>query len=106
MKQTIFLRCDQRGVQGMTKNMPDLYKDEIVVKLNVEIDNKAFGAPSIEQSIYIEDWGGDVDIQDVNIDKPTLTKQEAEMIRAGRIERMKEVLEAQGFSVTRAEASE
>lgn len=90
----------------MTKTMPSIYKDEIVVKLNLEVDNKVFGSPTIEQDIFIEDWGGDVDIQDVNIDKPTLTKEEAAMIRASRIERMKEVLEAQGFTVSRDEAGE
>ena len=106
MKQIIYLRCDSRGVQGMTKTMPSIYKDEIVVKLNLEVDNKVFGSPTIEQDIFIEDWGGDVDIQDVNIDKPTLTKEEAAMIRASRIERMKEVLESQGFVVSRDEAGE
>ena len=51
MRQTLYLRVDRRGVQGMTKSMPNLYKDEIIVKLNLEVNDKAFGVPPIDR-----DW--------------------------------------------------
>lgn len=103
MKQLIYLRVDRRGVQGMTKSMPSLYKDEIVVKLNLEVDDKAFGTPTIEQHVVINDWSSDIDVQDVRFEQNIITQEEADMIRERRLERMKEILESQGYKISKEE---
>ena len=106
MKQTIYLRADRRGVIAMTKSLPSLYKDEIIIKVNVEVADKVFGNPVIEQKVTVTDWASDIDIQDVQMNQAIITQQEADMIRERRLERMKEVLESQGFVVSRDEAGE
>jgi len=103
MRQTIFLRVDRRGVQGMTKSLPGLYKDEIIVKLNVEVADKAFGVPTIEQNVVVNDWSSDIDVQDVEFKQNIITADEAQIIRERRIERMKEILETQGYTITKEE---
>lgn len=87
----------------MTKSMPNIYKDEIIVKLNLEVADKVFGVPTIEQSVVVNDWSSDIDIQDVAFEKHIITEDEAGMIRERRLERMKEVLESQGYQVTKEE---
>lgn len=103
MKQTIYLRADRRSVISMTKSMPGVYKDEIVIKVNVEVDNKVFGTPVIEQSVHVIDWASDIDVKDVRLEQNVITEAEAAMIRESRLERMREVLEGQGYSITRNE---
>jgi hypothetical protein len=104
MRQTIYLRVDRRGVQGMTKSLPGLYKDEIIVKLNVEVADKAFGVPTIEQDVVVNDWSSDIDVQDVEFNQNIITAEEAKIIRERRLERMKEILETQGYEVIKMEA--
>lgn len=103
MRQTIYLRVDRRGVQGMTKSMPSLYKDEIIVKVNLEVNDKAFGAPTVEQDVVVNDWSSDIDVQDVEFNQNIITQEEANMIRERRLERMKEILETQGYEITKKE---
>lgn len=86
MKQTIYLRADRRGIQGMTKSMPSLYKDEIVLKVNVEVADQAFGDPVIEQNVVVNAWAKDIDIQDVAFEQHVITQEEADMIRDRRHE--------------------
>lgn len=100
MNQLIYLRCDSRGVVAMTKSLPSLYKDEVIIKLNVKVADKVFGNPTIEQEISVEDWASDIDVGALSLDRVTITPAEAETLRQGRILAMKKVLEAQGFNVT------
>lgn len=100
MKQTIYLRADRRGIQGMTKSMPSVYKNEIVLKMNVSVDDKAFGAPVIEQDVQVQSWAHEIDINDIAFEQNVITQAEADMIRQARLERMKEVLEGQGYTVS------
>ncbi len=103
MKQTIYLRADRRSVINMTKSMPGVYKDEIVIKVNVEVDDTVFGTPVIEQNVHVVDWAKDIDVKDVRLEQNIITKEEADMIRESRLERMREVLEAQGYTISREE---
>lgn len=103
MKQTIYLRADRRGVIAMTKSIPGLYKDEIIIKVNVEVADKVFGNPVIEQKVTVTDWASDIDVQDVQMNQSIITQQEADMIRERRLERMKEILQSQGYNITRNE---
>lgn len=106
MRQTIFLRVDRSGVRAMTKSLPSLYKDEIIVKLNVDVDNKVFGVPTIEQTVVVRDWGSDIDVKDVEFKQSIITEEEAAIIRERRLERMREILTEQGYTVTKEESQE
>jgi|JI6StandDraft_1071083.scaffolds.fasta_scaffold315909_1 hypothetical protein len=106
MKQTIYLRADRRGVIGMTKGLPSLYKDEIIIKVNVEVADKVFGNPVIEQKVVVQDWASDIDVQDVQMHQNIITQEEAEMIREKRLERMREILENQGYTITKEEETD
>lgn len=106
MKKTIYLRVDRHNVLGMSKTMPSIYKDEIVVKLNLEVKDKVFGSPVIEQNVTVVDWASNIDIQDVEFSKSIITEQEAQMIRERRLQRMKEILESQGFTVVEKSGDE
>lgn len=106
MKQTIYLRADRRSVINMTKSMPGVYKDEIVIKVNVEVDDTVFSTPVIEQNVHVVDWAKDIDVKDVRLEQNIITKEEADMIRESRLERMREVLEAQGYTISREEEPE
>jgi len=103
MKELIYLRVDRSGVKGMTKKAPSIYKDEIIVKLNIEVDNKAFGVPTIEQNVVVNDWSSDIDVKDVAFEQHIITQEEANMIRERRLARMKEILEGQGYQITKPE---
>lgn len=106
MNQTIYLVADRGGVKRMTKSLPSIYKDEIVIKVNVTVAPKAFGTPVIEQDVVVNDWASDIDIQDVEFARNIITKEEADMIRERRLERMKEILETQGYTITKDEDAE
>lgn len=101
MRETIYLRVDRRGVQGMTKKLPGLYKDEIIVKVNVQVADKAFGVPTIEQNVVVNDWSADIDMKDVEFNQNIITAEEAEIIRERRLTRMREILEGQGYTITK-----
>lgn len=83
----------------MTKNLPNLQRGEIPVKLIIEVDQAAFREPVIEQKVTIVDWRQGIDIADVQLTESTITDKEAEMIREQRLERMKKILEDQGYKV-------
>src|SRR4051812_30928589 len=101
MKDTIYLVVDQRGVQRMTKNMPSLYKGEIPIKLSLTVEATAFREPVIEKQVVVEDWREGIDIADVEFKETTITEDEAKLIREQRLQRMAEVLAAQGYHVTK-----
>lgn len=90
----------------MTKSMPGVYKDEIVIKVNVSVDDKVFGTPVIEQNVHVVDWASDIDVKDVRLEQNVITEAEAAMIRESRLARMKEILEEQGYNISRDETEE
>lgn len=100
MKEVIFLVVSRQRVERMTKNLPDLKRGEIPVKIVVEVDAAAFGAPTIERHVHVTDWRQGIDIADVDFREGTITEAEAELIRQRRIEAMRKVLEGQGYTVT------
>ena len=106
MKDVLFLVCNREKVEYMRKTLPDIKRGEILVKLSMEVAPKAFGSPTIEKQIYVEDWKEGIDIEDVEFRKNTITKEEAELIKTKRIEKMKQILENQGYVVEKPEKKE
>lgn len=106
MNQTIYLVADQRGVQRMTKSLPSLGRGEVPIKVDVTIEPGAFRTPVISKEIYINDWREGIDINDVEFKQSVITPKEAEMIRAARMDKMKEILEGQGYTVAKPETEE
>lgn len=106
MIETIYLVVDHNGVQRMTKRIPALYKGEIPVKLTVEVDPGAFKTPVLEKYIVIENWRQGTDIADVEFKENIITEEEAEIIRTRRLDKMQEILEEQGYVVSKAEESD
>lgn len=101
MTETIYLVVDQYSVKRMTKNLPQLNRGEIPIKLELDVETSAFRSPVIEKHVHVEDWRQGVDIADVEFKETTITEEEAEMIRQRRLEKMTEVLQAQGFQVVK-----
>lgn len=106
MKHTIFLVANERGVQRMTKSLPSLNRGEVPIKVDVTIEPGAFRTPVISKEIYIADWREGIDIDDVEFKQSVITQTEADMIRAARMEKMKEILETQGYTISKPEVEE
>lgn len=105
MKDTIYLIVDQRGVQSMRKSFTGTRRGEVCVKLNVEVDKKAFEPPVIEQNVYVNDWRDGIDLEDVQFNQNVITEEEAEMVRQKRLAKMSQILEDQGYKVEAPEVS-
>lgn len=103
MKEVIYLVVSRYKVERMTKNLPTLSRGEIPVKLEFEVNEKAFLEPVISKKVYIEDWRDGIDIADVEFKESIITEEEAAMIRDRRLEKMKGILETQGYQVTKPE---
>lgn len=106
MKETIYLLVDARGVQGMRKSLTTTKRGEVCVKLNIEMPAKAFNPPMLEQTVVINDWRDGIDLEDVQFRNSVITEEEAEVIRQRRLEKMKEVLESQGYKVEKEVSDE
>jgi hypothetical protein len=106
MKEIIYLVVSPYKVERMTKNLPSLHRGEIPVKLTVNVDAKAFREPVISKEVYIEDWREGIDIADVEFKSNIITEEEAEQIRQRRLEKMRDILQEQGYMVTEPEVSE
>lgn len=104
MKQTIYLSVDRWGVNRMTKSLPTLRRGEIPVKVILEVEESAFREPVIEKEILIQDWRQGIDIADVEFKEATITEEEAELIRAERMKKLREMLESKGYKITEPEA--
>ena len=100
MKETIYLRVSRSKVESMTKNLPDLRRGEIPVKLVIEVDAGAFREPVIERHVKISDWREGIDIADLDLRESVITEAEAQIIRDRRLAQMRKILEDHGFSVT------
>lgn len=106
MKTTIFLVADRRGIQRMTKSLPNLYRGEIPIKLNITVDETAFRTPVIDRNVHIEDWREGIDMADIEFKQDVITPQEAELIRQKRLDKMQEILSSNGFEVKKIEEDE
>ena len=106
MKETIYLVVSPYKVERMTKNLPELRRGEIPVKLELEVAEDAFREPVITKQVHITDWRDGIDIADVEFKESVITEEEAELIKAQRLERMKSILEKQGFTVTEKSGDE
>lgn len=106
MKESIYLVVSRRKVERMSKNLPSLHRGEIPIKINLEVDEKAFREPVIAKDVYIEDWQEGTDISDVEFKGSVITQEEVELIRERRLAKMKEVLESQGYTITKPEEQE
>lgn len=103
MKETIYLTISRSKVERMTKNLPSLYKGEIPVKLIIEVEDKAFREPVIEKHVIINDWTEGIDIADVEFKESVITEEEASIIRERRLEKMRNILEEQGYQIIKPE---
>lgn len=99
MKDTIYLVITRHKVDRMTKNLPQLYSGEFPVKLEVEVADSAFREPLITRKVEINDWREGVDLADVEFKESFITPDEAEIIKKRRLEKMKEILEDNGYEV-------
>ncbi len=103
MKETIFLRVSRQKVEGMTKNLPYVQRGEIPVKLSIEVKDDAFKEPTIAKTIVIEDPLAGTDVAaDIEFNGNAITEAEAEKIKKMRLDRMAEILQSQGYDVTKA----
>jgi len=104
MREVIYLVANQYKVERMTKNPPSLNRGELPIKVTVEIDKSAFGKPTIEREIMVSSpWDDDVVLSDIELRKDFITEAEASEIKEKRAARMKEILESQGYEVTKKE---
>lgn len=55
MKSTCYLILNARGVERLTKTVPDLHAGEIAVRLTVEADAKHFRMPYVDAAIQLEE---------------------------------------------------
>ena len=101
--ETVYLILNQHGVDRMTKRLPTVGRDEVPVRLHVKIDHKAFQTPVLERTVEIVNWRGGIDLEDVQFTGTYITEEEAEIIRARRLAKMREILETQGYTVTHPE---
>lgn len=107
MKDTIFLVASRNGVSRMTKSMPTLKRGEIPCKVEVLIQENAFREPVLVRKIEITDWREGIDVgSDLELRTNFITEEEADMIRARRLERMAAVLKEHGYGVTEPPAAE
>jgi len=99
MREVIYLAVSRSKVERMTKNLPDLRRGEIPVKLIIEVDPAAFREPVIERHVKVADWREGTDITDVELREAVITEEEAAIIRARRLAAMQQVLVAHGWGV-------
>lgn len=99
----MYMVLSRDGFKYGRKNLPDVKRGQIVVKLYIEVEDECFGQPVLEQNVYIEDWQKGIDINDVEFNQQIITGEEAELIRNKRIEKMKNILEEQGYIITESE---
>lgn len=106
MKTTIYLYADRKGVNRMRQSLGDFSRNEIPIKLNISIDDKAFRPPVMEQNVHVDEWHEGVDVEDVQFKKNIITGKEAEMIKQQRLEKMKHILQEQGYTISMDEETQ
>jgi hypothetical protein len=106
MKDTIYLCISARGVQKMTKSMPDTRAGEIAVRLEVEVDASALRPPVLTRKVHIADWRDGIELSDVEFREGIITDDEATLIRQRRLDRMEQILAEHGYKVERPATEE
>jgi hypothetical protein len=99
LKETIYLVVSRHKVERMTKNLPDLRRGEIPVKLVVTVADTAFREPVIQREVEIVDWRDGIEVGDLDLKESFITEEEAALIRARRLAKMAELLEREGYGV-------
>lgn len=100
LRRTIYLVISRHGVERMTKNLPELRRGEIPVKLIMEVADTAFREPVIERRVEIVDWRDGIEVGDLELKESFITEEEAAVIRTRRLATMAELLEREGYEVT------
>lgn len=100
MKEVICLAVSRQGVSKMTKNLPQLGRGEVPVKLVLTVDDGVFGAPVLEQRVHVADWRDGIVMGDPEFRELVITEAEAEAIRGQRLAAMQATLEGHGYTVT------
>lgn len=106
MKDTFYLIVSKSKVERMVKTdraAKVLNRGEIPVKVNLEIPDTNWKPPYLEKDIVVNRWDESIDIEDVNFEGQYVTEEEAELIRQERIQKMKGILEKQGYTVAKLE---
>jgi hypothetical protein len=100
MREVIYLAVSRQGVSKMTKNLPQLGRGEIPVKLIIDVTDSAFGPPVLEQLVTITDWREGIGMGDLQFREAIITEAEAAMIRQQRLDQMRRTLAEHGYTVT------
>jgi len=100
VKEDIWLKVDRTRVVGMYKSLPHCGRNEIPVKVVVEVEESAFREPTIERHIKITDWRDGIDLADVELHEAVITEEEAQLIRDRRLAQMRAILTERGYVVT------
>lgn len=103
MKDVIYLVVSRNKVERMNKNLPQLYKGEYVVRVNVTVEENAFKEPTLTKDIVISDWRQGIDVSDVEFSEPYITEEEAAIIRERREAQLIAQLKAKGYTITKEE---
>lgn len=103
MRESIYLRVSRNKVEGMTKNLPYINRGEVPIKLTIEVKDSAFKEPVIAKEVTIEDWQEGTDLADVQFEGSIITQEEADKIKQMRLDRMAQILQEQGYEVTKSE---
>lgn len=90
----------------MTKTLPVISRGEIPVKLELTVEESAFREPVITKEVVISDWRDGIDLADVEFRSHFITPDEAEQIKRSRLEKMQEILRANGYAVQKDEEVE
>ena len=53
----------------MRKNLPDVRRGEIPVKLTIAVPPEAFNPPTLAQEITVNDWRQGIELGDVELDR-------------------------------------
>jgi hypothetical protein len=101
VKQTIYLYADTYGVNRMTKSLGQVRRGEIPIELEVTVEETAFREPVLRRQVVINDWREGVDIADIDFKETFITEEEAAVIRQMRMDKMAEILQAQGYTVSK-----
>jgi hypothetical protein len=96
MRVTIYLIANRYGIQGMRKNLPDVKRGEIPVKLTITVPEATFAPPVLAQGVTVDDWRQGIELNDVDFRQSVLTPEEAGVIRTSRLAKMRHILEEQG----------
>jgi L-ascorbate metabolism protein UlaG (beta-lactamase superfamily) len=99
MRETVYLVVSRHKVERMTKNLPELKRGEIPVKVIVTVADSAFREPVIVREIEVVDWRDGIEVGDLELKESFITEEEAQIIRERRLKKMAELLEANGYAV-------